>query len=83
MVTSIWIELSDANTAVTDVPRHPSTEGLPEEAARLMFHHSTQLNAPVGYKAAETNAGGSRLPGHDESVAETESVAGSLRPRIA
>lgn len=59
----------------------PITDRSPEEAARNMFHHDTQLQDPNGHVAQVTS--GSRLPGLSDTVRDPHPRGHSLPPRIA
>ena len=48
-----------------------------------MFHHPSQLHAPVGQATEETSTSTSRLPGLSEPVTDSESMGRPLPPRIA
>ena len=64
-------------------PRLPLLDVPPEEAARLMFGHPSQIHGPVGQATEETNTSTSRLSGLSEPVADSESRGRSVPPRIA
>jgi hypothetical protein len=60
-------------------PRLPIMEGPPEEAARLMFHHPTQLHGPFVRGTEETSTSSSRPPGLSEPVTHP---VGRTGPRL-
>lgn len=71
---------------VEETIRPVAAEGLPiinvspEEAARLMFHHTSQLRSHVGHR---TDAASSQTPRPSEMVDDVEPEARSMPPRIA
>lgn len=70
-----------SNTSVD--PRLPLLDGLPEEAARLMFGHPSQIHDRVGQATEETSTSTSRLSELSEPVADSESRGRFLPPLIA